>query len=612
MVDIQQQFTSRQPDSLKDLLSPEEIIVIVDDSPEILLLLKTYLSREKIPLATATNAEEFTEIFHSNNVALVFLDIGLPGKSGRDILAEIVPDNPDLGIIMVTGTIDVEMALDCLRAGADDYLTKPLMVEKFNHALYQTLKKRRLAMDNRQFQRQLQQTNFRMQFLHNLNFKMNNAYLNVLELDSVLQTILAGITSEEGLKFNRAFLALYNEDQTALLGYYGVGPLSKEEAGDVWRNIRQNNLDLQAILATIAEQGIHTDTDINRKAQTLHVDAGHGSHILIHSSLCRQSIHVCHGKADNVEIPGELRDMLNHDDFVVVPLFSPSQSLGVIIADNFVIGTEITADDIEALEIFASQASLAIEHSHLYRDMNNKIEELELVTRELEENKDMLMETERYSTIGYISARLFHEIRNPLTSIGGTARLLLKRPQEDSTKRYLEIMAEESAKIETTLTNIFKFAEDIVLQPEPTYFAALIKESLALFYTEFQKKGITVDLDFKDEDIVINIDAKKIKTALNQLIRTSIESMDSGGTLSVSLYRGADDTTLTITDTGAITKENFTRRGPDPADATRTYGSGLGLTFVEQVLDLHDAVFTVREVSDKGLEIALHFPGQAY
>ena len=388
--------------------------------------------------------------------------------------------------------------------------------------------------------------------------------------------------------------------------------MSKEEAGDVWRNIRQNNLDLQAILATIAEQGIHTDTDINRKAQTLHVDAGHGSHILIHSSLCRQSIHVCHGKADNVEIPGELRDMLNHDDFVVVPLFSPSQSLGVIIADNFVIGTEITADDIEALEIFASQASLAIEHSHLYRDMNNKIEELELVTRELEENKDMLMETERYSTIGYISARLFHEIRNPLTSIGGTARLLLKRPQEDSTKRYLEIMAEESAKIETTLTNIFKFAEDIVLQPEPTYFAALIKESLALFYTEFQKKGITVDLDFKDEDIVINIDAKKIKTALNQLIRTSIESMDSGGTLSVSLYRGADDTTLTITDTGAITKENFTRRGPDPADATRTYGSGLGLTFVEQVLDLHDAVFTVREVSDKGLEIALHFPGQAY
>lgn len=612
MVYIQQQFSSRQPDSLKDLLSPEEIIVIVDDSPEILLLLNTYLAREEIPLVSATSAEEFSDILHSHNVALVFLDIGLPGKSGREILPEIVQDNPDLGIIMVTGTIDIEMALDCLRAGADDYLTKPFMAEKFRHTLYQTLKKRRLAMENRQFQRQLQRTNFRMQFLHNLNFKMNSAYLNALELDSVLQTILAGITSDEGLKFNRAFLALYNEDQTALLGYYGVGPSSKEEAGDVWHSIRQNNVDLQAILATIAEQGIHTDTDINRTAQTLHVDADYSSHILIQASLRRQSIHVCQGKANNVDIPDDVRKMLNHDDFVVVPLFSPSQSLGVIIADNFVTGTEITTDDIEALEIFASQASLAIEHSHLHRDMSNKIDELELVTRELEQNKDMLMETERYSTIGYISARLFHEIRNPLTSIGGTARLLLKRPQEDSNKRYLEIMSEESAKIETTLTNIFKFAEDIVLQPEPTYFAALIKESLALFYTEFQKKGVTVDLDFKDEDIVINIDAKKIKKALNQLIRTSIESMDSGGTLSVSLYRGADDTTLTITDTGDITMESFTRRGTDPADATRTYGSGLGLTFVEQVLDLHDAVFTVREVSDKGLEIALHFPGQAY
>lgn len=612
MVDIQQHSASRQPHTLKDLLSAEEIIVIVDDSPEILLLLQTYLSREEIPLATAANAEEFSAIFHSSKVALVLLDIGLPGKSGRDILYEIAPQYPDLGIIMVTGSIDVEMALDCLRAGADDYLTKPLMTENLKHTLYQTLKKRRLAMENRQFQSQLQQTNFRMQFLHNLNFKMNSAYLNALELDSVLQTILAGITSAEGLKFNRAFLALYNDDQTALLGKYGVGPSSKEEADDVWRNIRQNNLDLQTILGTIAEQGIHTDTDINRTAQRLHVDAGHSGHILIHSCLRRQSIHVSHGRADDVDIPDQLRDMLNHDDFVVVPLFSPSQSLGVIIADNFVTGTEITADDIEALEIFASQASLAIEHSHLYRDMSNKIGELELVTSELEENKDMLLETERYSTIGYISARLFHEIRNPLTSIGGTARLLLKRPQEDSTKRYLEIMAEESAKIETTLTNIFKFAEDIVLQPEPTYFAALIKESLALFYTEFQKNGITVDLDFKDEDIVINIDAKKIKTALNQLIRTSIESMHSGGTLCVSLYRGAEDTTLTITDTGDISMESFTGQATDSSDATRTYGSGLGLTFVEQVLDLHDAVFTVREISGKGLEIALHFPGKAY
>lgn len=612
MVDFQQHFTSRQPDSLKDLLFPEEIIVIVDDSPEILLLLKTYLAREEIPLVSATSAEEFSDIFHSHNVALVLLDIGLPGKSGRDILTEIVPDNPDLGIIMVTGTIDIEMALDCLRAGADDYLTKPFMAERFNHTLYQTLKKRRLAMENRRFQRQLQQTNFRMQFLHNLNFKMNNAYLNALELDSVLQTILAGITSDEGLKFNRAFLALYNEDQTTLLGKYGVGPSSREEADDVWRSIRQNNLDLQAILSNIAEEGIHTDTDINHTAQTLHVEADHSSHILIQASLRRQSIHVCHGKANSVDIPDDVKEMLNHDDFVVVPLFSPSQSLGVIIADNFVTGTEITADDIEALEIFASQASLAIEHSHLYRDMSNKIEELELVTRELEQNKDMLMETERYSTIGYISARLFHEIRNPLTSIGGTARLLLKRPLEDSIKRYLEILSEESAKIETTLTNIFKFAEDIVLQPEPTYFAALVKESLALFYTDFQKKGITVNLDFKDEDIVINIDAKKIKKALNQLIRTSIESMHGGGTLSVSLYRGAEDTTLTITDTGDISVEDFTRRGTAPADATRTYGSGLGLTFVEQVLDLHDAVFTVREISGKKLEIALHFPGKAY
>ena len=46
--------------------------------------------------------------------------------------------------------------------------------------------------------------------LHHLNLKMNSAYLSTVELNGVLQAILVGITSEDGLKFNRAFLALFS------------------------------------------------------------------------------------------------------------------------------------------------------------------------------------------------------------------------------------------------------------------------------------------------------------------------------------------------------------------------------------------------------------------
>lgn len=612
MVEILQRKDVDPLPSTKDLLYPGEIIVVVDDSPEVKLLLEHYLSRLQIPVTTAHNAEEFFSIFHQNKVALVFLDIGLPGKNGIEVLSELVPENPDLGIIMVTGTTDVETAMECIRKGADDYLTKPVTAGEFYHTLQHTLKKRRMAIENRLFQHELETTNFRMEFLHNLNLKMNTAYLNALELDSVLHTILAGITSAEGLKFNRAFLALFDEDGKALVGKFAVGPSSKEEAQYLWQNIEEKQLDLPALLGSIAEDGVAPDTHVNRIIRELRVDASENDHILMQCSQLRKSINVHYGRAHGVRIPEAFLNILSVENFVVVPLFSPSRSLGVIIADNFVTGAPITDADITALEIFANQASLAIEHSHLYRDMNDKIAELEKVTEELENNKDMLIEAERYSTIGFISAQLVHAIRNPLTSIGGTARLLLKKTADEDTQKFLEIMAEETTKIEGTLNNIFKFSDDIVLEPEPTHIAALLRESLALFYTEFRKSKISVELDITEGHIVLNIDAKKIRTVFNQLLRTIITTLSSSGTITVALFSDEKGTTVRLAAQGKTQAKSAFHPSTDPAHTIKTYGTSLELSAVERILELHNADLTFEQPSPDSFDIAVHFPGQSF
>ena len=142
------------------LLEKEEVIVIVDDSPEITLILEHYLTRQGYSVRKTGNAEGLYQLLHSQKVALVLLDIGLPDRDGTEILADIVPKFPDLGIIMVTGTTDLQTALDCLRVGADDYLTKPVNLDVFHHTIKQTLKKRRLAIDNRLFQKELARHQF--------------------------------------------------------------------------------------------------------------------------------------------------------------------------------------------------------------------------------------------------------------------------------------------------------------------------------------------------------------------------------------------------------------------------------------------------------------------
>ena len=211
---------------------------------------------------------DFNQLMARENIALVLLDIGLPGQNGNEILKDIAPAHPDLGIIMVTGTTDIDVALDCLRKGADDYLPKPISVNQLNYTVQNTLKKRRLAINNRIFQEELESTNARMRFLHHLTLKMNTAYLNTVELQGILQAILVGITSDDGLRFNRAFLALYSKDGRSLNGKIAVGPASREHAGQVWNSIKEKGLQLDDILATIQRKTIAEDIEVNRIIKT--------------------------------------------------------------------------------------------------------------------------------------------------------------------------------------------------------------------------------------------------------------------------------------------------------------------------------------------------------
>ena len=177
------------------LINSDEVLVVVDDSHDIFLLFQDLLSCQGFTVLHAASAAEFYHLLQTQNVALALLDIGLPDRNGTEILEDVTRHYPDMAIIMITGSDDLQTALFCLRLGADDYLTKPMRLSDLSRAVNITLKKRRLVIDNRLYQQQLEATNFRTQLLHQLNLKMNSAYLSSIELDDMLQAILVGITA---------------------------------------------------------------------------------------------------------------------------------------------------------------------------------------------------------------------------------------------------------------------------------------------------------------------------------------------------------------------------------------------------------------------------------
>lgn len=588
-------------------LDDDEVIVVVDDSEDAALLLTTFLDNRNLPVVSTDSAESLKSTLAKTNTALVILDLELPGRSGSDILPELVNAHPDLGIIMVTGSDDLQTALTCLRRGADDYLTKPVNGDQLYHTVLEVLEKRRLAVDNRLFRRKLQLANLRTQFLHHLILKMNSAYLSAKELQRVLQTILIGITSEEGLAFNRAFLALYNKERTVLQGELAIGPGSREEAAGIWEGIRNENLDLLELFERSALDLMVKDSVVNQIVQTLQVPADHHDHPLIHACRSRASIPVVNGAAA-IDIPADLIDTLGVDSFVITPLYSPGGELGVIIADNFVTDKTIDKLDVEALEIFAGQASLAIEHSRLYSDMQIKIDELEMITEELEQNKDLLVESERYTALGQMSAQLVHALRNPITSIGGTARLLNKRISQDGEQKFLDVLTKESAKVESTLNDLFSFVTDTRLNLQNLSLFDLVRRSVMVFYGQMKKLGISYEVNLSEEDVMLDLDPEKIQQAFMHLIKNSIESMNNGGTLNVSDESNSDSISIVIADTGTGIDNGDLSKIVDPFYTTKTYGTGMGLTLVEQILKQHNGYFSISPNEDQGMSARVTLP----
>lgn len=595
-----------------NLLFPGEFVAVVDDSPEIVLLLSHYLSRLGFKTIQAASAKELFKIIDSHNIALILLDIGLPDRNGDEILNDLVPAYPDLGIIMVTGTTDIQVALDCLRHGADDYLTKPVSLKLFQHTVKNTLKKRRLAINNRLFQEELENTNSQMRFLHHLNLKINSAYLNTGELRGVLLTILCGITAIDGLCFDRAALALFTQNGEILRGKLAIGPANEGGNGTMPKITESNKLRLSELLHSISIDEQEPDITFNKSIESLQVNVTSRDNILIHAANNKKLIYVKNGFSPECPVSHDLLRQLGTDSFVVIPLFSPSRSLGVIIVDNLVSNNPISSHDILGLEIFASQASLAIEHSHLYTEMEKQIGELELVTEQLEKNKDLLIEAERTATIGNVSAQLLHTIRNPVTSIGGTSRLLTKKVNDRYITNLLKVITDESNKIEEVLDDIASFVGDKKVNLAEHHLFPLIRKSLLIFYTSMKKYNILCSFEPCGLGPRLLIDQQKIHQLLLHLIRNSIDAMrENGGRLSIEVQIDSDVVAIEISDTGTGIPIESLPLIKNPFFTTKTYGNGMGLAIVEQIVLSHQGIFTLSDRPDGGTLTIVKLPAIA-
>ncbi len=132
-------------------------ILIVDDEGSIRDILCRKLQSEGYDCVVAANGKEALWKAFMQDFDLVLMDIKMPGLSGMEVLPKMVTDHPDTCVVMLTAVADIETAVEAMKVGAYDYLTKPFNMDDLVMKVERALERRRLVLENREYQLRLEQ-----------------------------------------------------------------------------------------------------------------------------------------------------------------------------------------------------------------------------------------------------------------------------------------------------------------------------------------------------------------------------------------------------------------------------------------------------------------------
>ena len=137
---------------IPDTLHPRQPVMIVDDEESILLAIDTTLRMAGMNnIITCGDSRRVLGILSEQSVEVMLLDLNMPHVHGKRLLDAVNQDHPDIPVIIVTGAVDVETAVRCIKAGAFDYVVKPVEEERLLTAVtraisFQDLKRENLAL----------------------------------------------------------------------------------------------------------------------------------------------------------------------------------------------------------------------------------------------------------------------------------------------------------------------------------------------------------------------------------------------------------------------------------------------------------------------------------
>lgn len=224
--------------------------------------------------------------------------------------------------------------------------------------------------------------------------------------------------------------------------------------------------------------------------------------------------------------------------------------------------------------------------------------------------REKIAEEERSGSLEKMMDQVAHEMRNPLTSIGGfTRRMYEKLPEGDPNKKYMKMVIEDVARLESMIKQLIELKAMGVPHTERTDINDIIWEALGSFEKKLKDMNIEIKTELMDNPPIIPADRNKLITAIANLIDNAIEAMGKTPRVLRIFSRVRNEyMEIMVSDTGKGIPEDKLKYIFDPFFTSKIYGPGLGLTFSRRIVQEHKGTISVESGLGKGTTVTIRLP----
>ena len=257
------------------------------------------------------------------------------------------------------------------------------------------------------------------------------------------------------------------------------------------------------------------------------------------------------------------------------------------------------------------------ELGELGSSFNQMIEHFQQTQNELMKYHDKeIRNTQRLATIGEMSARLAHEIRNPMTGIANAIEIIIEETNNNQNKAVLEEIRRQANRVNKAVSNLLKFSQTKELNLRKESINEIIKSVVFFLENQSGQKKIQFIMDLDPEIPDFLFDPDQIENVLLNLGINAVQAFEKSG---VVLYMTQFDALkkrahISVSDSGPGIPDEIMNEIFTPFYTTRTEGTGLGLAIVKEIIDLHNGTIIVKNNPDKGctFQILLHTNGNIF